>query len=155
MQLAVAQLAVIYICSLVPFLGLLLDAGNLLALLLCGNDLLLKNWWYLLVHVEVVVEIGLYEVVDECPDSRTFVINDVAILILGVLLPHVCGTELSLCLTFEVRLLDLYADGSDDALADVFRCIIFLEEFLECLDYGFSEGCQMSTSLACVLTVHE
>ena len=86
-------------------------------------------------HVKPVVEVGLHEIVYEASDGRTLVIDYVAFVVLCVLLPHVCGTELSLGLSFEVRLLDLYAYGSDYSLAYVLRCIIFLEEFLECRRY--------------------
>ena len=106
-------------------------------------------------HVEVVVKICLDEVVYETSDSRSLVINDVSVCIFGVLLPHEGRTELGLGLTLEVRLLDLDADGSDNTLTDVLRVIILLEELLQGLYYSLSEGSKVSTSVACILTVHE
>ena len=154
-ELAVAELAVVDVCPLVPLLCLLLDAGNLLAFLFGRYDLLLKHRRYLLVHVEVVVEVGLYEVVDERPDGRAFPVFDVSFIVLLVLFPHVCGAELGLGLAFKVRLLDLDADCSDDSLPDVFRRVVLFEELLQGLGNRLSQGGKMCTSLAGVLSVYE
>ena len=104
---------------------------------------------------EIVVEIFGHEIVDVRTDSGTDVGLEAAVLVVNLLLPHIVGPQLGLGLTFEVRLLNLDADGSHYALTAVCRFVIFLEELLEGLGYGFAVGCQMGTSVTGVLTVHE
>ena len=82
-------------------------------------------------HVEIIVQVGLDEIVDEGPDGRAYVVASCAVFVLHLLVPHVCRPELCLCLVGEDRLLYLYAYGSDDALTDVFRSEILLRPYLE------------------------
>ena len=86
-------------------------------------------------HVEIIVKISLYEIVDEASDRRTLLAAAGSVLILGLCGPHICGTELCLGLICEDRLLNLDADSSDYALADILRSEILLgvslEELLE------------------------
>ena len=113
--------------------------------------------------VQVIVQIGLYEVVHEGPDGRApvyfrgsvFVLDRIAFLIQDFCLVGVGGTELGLGLAFEIRLLDSYAYCSDDSLPYVLGCIVLLEEFLERLGYGFPECRKVGASVAGVLAVHE
>ena len=88
-------------------------------------------------HMEVVVKVGLDELVNEASDCRALVIGVTSVLVLDVGLPHICRAELGLGLALEVRLLDLDAHCSDDALTDVLRVEVLLgeclEELLECL----------------------
>ena len=82
-------------------------------------------------HVEVVIKICLDEIVYKASDGWTFVIYDVSFGILGVLFPHEGRTEFCLCLSFEVWLLNLDADCSDDTLTDILWIIILLEELFK------------------------
>ena len=94
MQLAVTQLAVVDVRALVALTGLLLDAGDFLALCFGSYDLRLNHRHDVLVDVEVVVKIRLYEVVDEGPDCRpsldsvrsVCVLHRVAVLVENLLL---------------------------------------------------------------------
>ena len=52
-----------------------------------------------------------------------------------------------------MRLLNLDADGPHDALTDVLRGIVFLEEFLEGLYDSFPECRKVSSAVTGVLTV--
>ena len=97
-------------------------------------------------HVKVVVKVLGNEVVHETADCRSYAF---------LLLPHICGTELGLCLALEVRFLDLYADGSHYTLTAVFGLIIFFEKFLDGLGYGLAVRCQMSAAVAGILPVYE
>ena len=82
-------------------------------------------------HVEIIVQVGLDEIVYKRPDGRTYVVASGAVFVLHLLIPHICRSELCLCLVGEDRLLNLYAYGSDDALTDVFRSEILLRPHLE------------------------
>ena len=73
-NLAVAKLPVIYIGTLVPFLCLLLDGRYLLPLLFGLGDLLLKDRDDVLVDMEIIVQIGLYEIIDIASDGRALVV---------------------------------------------------------------------------------
>ncbi len=113
--------------------------------------------------VEIVVEIRLYEVVDEGPDCRASLdsvrpvrlLDRIAVLVEDLLLVGVGGAELGLGLPLEVGLLNADADCPDDALTDVLGGIILLEELLEGLRDGLPERSQMRPSVAGVLPVHE
>ena len=159
MDLAVAQLAVIDVRPFVSLLGLLLDCRDFLALLLRLGDLLLKYRDDLLVHVQIIVQVCLEELVYCASDCRTLLVCVGTVLVLHICFPHVCRTELCLCLSLEVRFLDLDAYGSDDTLTDVLRVEVLLceclVEFLQCLGDTFPHCCKVGTSVACVLTVHE
>ena len=158
-DLAVAELTVVDVGSLVSLLSLLLDCRDLLALLLGLSDLLLQDRDDLLVHVQIVVQICLQELVDGASDSRTLLISMGSVLVLHVSLPHVCRTELCLGLSLEVRLLDLDADSSDDTLTDVLRVEILLSESLVELLQGlrdtFPHRSEVGTTVARVLSVYE
>ena len=82
-------------------------------------------------HVEVVVEVGLHEIVHEASDCRSLLARACSVLVFYLGSPHVCRSELCLSLVCEDRLLDLDAYGSDDALADVLRVKVFLRICLE------------------------
>ena len=140
------QLAVVDVGPLVALAGLLLDAGDLLPFLLGRLDLVLDDGDDVLVDVEVVVEVLRHVIVDEAADGGAVV---------PVLLPEVEGTELDLGLALELGLLDLYADGSDDALAAVLGGIILLEELLEGLRYGLPVCGEVGPAVPGVLTVDE
>ena len=163
MEAAVAQLAVIDIRLLVPFPGLLLDPGDFLALRLGLLDLVLDDRNNVLVDSQVVVQILGDEVIDVRADGRPAVDLDGAVGVENLLavpvglllLPHVGGSELGLCLAFEVRLLDLDADRPDDALAAVLRSVVLLEEILERLRYGLPERREVGATVTGVLSVDE
>ena len=72
-----------------------------------------------------------------------------------VFLPHICGAELGLCLALEIRLLDLDAYSSDDALTAVLGFVILLEIVLEGLRDGLPERRQVGASVSGVLAVDE
>src|SRR5574344_845945 len=159
MNLAVAELPVVDVGPLVPLLGLFLDGGDFFPFLLGCCNLLLEYRNYFLMYMEIIVEVCLYEIVDKAPDGRTLVIGPAAVFIDGFSVPHVVGTEFGLCLSFEVRLLNLDADGSDDALTDVLgskillchSLIELLEGFCHCLPHC-REVCP---SVAGILAVDE
>ena len=153
MEAAVAQLAVVDVGALVALAGLLLDAGDLLTLLLGGLDLVLDDRDNLLVDVEVVVQILRDEVVDVGADGGADVGLERSRFVVYLLLPHVVGSELGLGLAFEVRLLDLDADGAHDALAAVGGVVVLLEELLERLGDGLAVGGQVRAAVAGVLAV--
>ena len=163
MEAAVAQLAVIDIRLFVSFPGLLLDPGDFLALRLGLLDFVLDDRNNVLVDSQVVVQIFGDEVIDVRSDGRATVdlygairiLHLLAVPVRLLLFPHIGGTELGLCLTFEVRLLDLYADRSNDALAAVLGSVVLLEELLESLGDGLTESGQMGSSVTGVLAVYE
>ena len=86
-------------------------------------------------HVEIVVEVCLHEVVHEASDRRAYIISMGSVLVLDDLVPHICRTELCLRLVSEDRLLDLDADRTYDSLTDILRSEVLLriglEELLE------------------------
>ena len=92
---------------------------------------------------EVVVQVLGDEVIDKAPDGRADVGGQDSVLSFDLLLPHVVGSEFGLCLTFEVRFLNLDADGTHDALAAVSRLVVLLEEILEGLGDGLAVCGQM------------
>ncbi len=163
MQLAVAQLAVIDIRPLVAFAGLLLNPRNLLAFGLRCDDFSLNHRDYVLVYMEIVVEIRLYEIVDESPDCgapldsvrSVGLLDRIAVFVQNLLLVGVGRAELRLGLPFEIRLLYADADCSYDSLPDVLRSVVLLVELLESLCDGFPECRQMRSPVAGVLSVHE
>ena len=152
---AVSQLGVEYAGFLVALAGLFLYAGDLLPFLLGSFDLVLDILDYLLVHVQVVVQVPCHEVVDIGPDGRAYICAQNSLFVLILFLPHICGTQLGLGLAFEIRLLNLDADSSHKSLAAVRRLIILFEELLEGLGNSFPEGCQMGATVAGVLPVDE
>ena len=154
-EAAVAELGVIDVGALVALAGLLLDAADLLALLLGGLDLVLDHGDDLLVHAEIVVQVLGHEVVDVGADGGADVGLERAGFVVELLLPHVVGPELGLGLAFEVRLLDLDADGAHDALAAVLGLVVLLEELLERLGDGLAVGGEVRAAVAGVLAVDE
>ena len=143
---AVAQLAVVDAGLLVALAGFFLDTGNLFPFGLGRFDLLLDNGDDLRMDAQVIVQVAGDEVVHEAADGGAVVL---------LLLPHVVGTQLGLGLAFEIRFLDLDADGAYQALPDIFRSVILLEEILERLGYRLSQGCQVGAAVAGVLAVDE
>ena len=77
-------------------------------------------------HVEIIVQVGLYEVIHKASDGRTDVIAACPVLILDLSIPHVSGSEFCLGLVGKDRLLDLYAYGSDYTLAYVLGVKVLL-----------------------------
>ena len=152
---AVTQFLVVDIRPLVLLPGLFLDSGNLLALLLGRLDLLFDDRDNVLVYAQIIVEIPGYEIIDKRPDGRAFVVDGIAVFVLYLLVPHVGGAELCLGLSLELRLLDLDADGADDALAAVLRVVVLLEEVFQCFRDGLPERCKVGSSLPGVLSVDE
>ena len=98
-------------------------------------------------HSQIIVEIPGDKIIDKSPDGRSPVDHDctvlafhvLAVLVLHRLFPHIGGAELGLGLAFEVRFLDLDADGADDALAEDLRVVVLLEEVFLCLGDGFPQ----------------
>ena len=97
---------------------------------------------------QVIVKVPRDEIIHEGADGGT-------VLVVLVFLPHVGGSELGLCLSFEVWLLDLDADSPYDALTAVLGLIVLFEIILESLGYRLPERCQMSASVPGILAIDE
>ena len=127
----------------VSFLGTLTsqfgDTSHRLALALTLLHLALYHFSYILMDMQVVVDLLLDEV------AHIF-INGLAVR------SHLRRTQLDFRLTLEYRLLDIDGNSSNHTRSDV-AIFIFAEEFLDGLGNMLLEGALMSSALRGVLTV--
>ncbi len=140
--MAVPQFAVIEVKLFVVVFGRLFDTGYLLALPFGLVDFLLKRIRHLRVLVEVIVQQPADHVVDIPADGRAA----------GL---HVLRTQFGLCLGLEHGLLDAYAHGRANGLADIGGIILLFVEIAHGLDHRLAQGLLVRAPVYGVLPVHK
>ena len=139
---AVAQFPVVQAGLLGPLPGQLLDAGQILALLLALEDPLQQRLCGLRVAVEVVGQFDLQEVVDKGAHARTAGTD-------------LRAAELGFRLGFEHGLLHANCNACHEAHADVAGIVFLLVEVANDLDEGLTQGLLVGSALGGVLAVDE
>ena len=139
MYAAVAQLAVVQIGLLGTLASQFRDARHSLSLALGGFNLIFQHLHYLLVAVQEVIDLGLYEVTDVFIDRHS----------IG---RHGERAELYLGLRLEDGLLHINRYRRHEAIAYV-AVLVFPEELLDSLGNMFLECRLMGTALRGVLAV--
>ena len=138
---AVAQLTIMQIGFLGTVTSQLGDASHRLALTFRFLDFTLNDLSYILMDMQIVVDLLLNEV-------AYIFINCVTI---G---RHHRRTQLDFRLTLEDGLLDINGDGSDNTCTNV-AILIFTKELLNRLGNMLLKSTLMCTALSGVLTIHE
>ena len=139
---AVAQFLVVQVSFLGAFVGEFLDARNLLAFAFRLPDALFNGLGYVLVLVQVVVQVPLHEVADEFAHRHT----------VG---GHVQRAEFGLGLRLEHRVLHPHADGGNGRGPDVGGIVVLAEKLADRVHQRFAESGQVRAALCGVLAVDE
>ena len=139
---AVPELLVVEAGLLGPLPGELLDAGQVLALLLALEDALQQRLCGLRIPVQVVGELDLEEIVDKGAHARPPGAD-------------LRAAELGLGLGFEHRLLHADGNARHEAHADVAGIVFLLIEVADHLDVGLPERLLVGAPLRGVLAVDE
>ena len=143
MDAAVTQLAVVEVGFLCAFTCQLGYSGYGFAVAFVVLDFLFKDFCYVRIAVQIIVNFGFDEVTDK------FVYADTAVWFHGE------RTEFDFCLTFKLRLLHIDCNCSNDSTANVGVFVVLLVELLDGACYMLLECGLVCTSLNGVLAVDE